>query len=544
MTRNKLRILKATCIIVVLLIVPLKAFSQSNVSISPAATYPTYFTDQDIMVEQQFEINIDIDGVAGLKGASIVLEYDHHEKTYRTSPSPPFPGFQTTDLLKYIEPPSKGGIWPADGGESDPGSFLDLQAEIDDDSDIHTLTIDMASLKSSVNGPGTLVTLKFEILGPGDGEFRVTSVDLRDGMNNSISASSINGTYKFILGDFASAPISAGPPEGKVDFQDLAPWSLAYWSTPISPYWKRRYDIGPTSTNYVNGVPLLDDIVNFEDLMIFSDNYEISGSMALRGNSGENSTASILSKESKLLADTTIVSLSPERSTIDISDTLSVDILVDSAAVLHGFEIIIDYDENLLEVVSVTEGKLMTGCGYSTFWFVASDSDSVHVNDAILGPADVTGPGQLFRIKFKAKEEGQSDLIFEVIDIRDMTNTTIPTKHINGRISVGSAAVKDEYPRESNLPDEYCLAQNFPNPFNPSTQIEYSLPQKTFVSFKVYNTFGQLIKTLVADVQCPGVKTIFWHGKDDRGMNVASGLYFYTIKTENFYQTKRMLLLK
>ena len=288
----------------------------------------------------------------------------------------------------------------------------------------------------------------------------------------------------------------------------------------------------------------VDDQIQFEDLMIFSINYEVSGSMALSGKSSENSLAAISLKNSKILSDTSVVSFSPERSTIDVGDILTIDILVDSNAVFHGFELIIDYDENLLEVLEVTEGELMTNSGYSTFWFVASDYDSVHVNDAILGSADVTGPGQLFRIKFKAKAEGQSELIFEVIDIRDMTNTSIPTKHINGNISVGSVPVKDENQRESNLPQEYCLAQNFPNPFNPSTQIEYSLPQKTFVSIKVYNLYGQSIKTLVADVQCPGVKTVHWDGKDNKGINVTSGLYFYNIKTEYFYQTKRMLLLK
>ena len=264
----------------------------------------------------------------------------------------------------------------------------------------------------------------------------------------------------------------------------------------------------------------------------------------LRAENGENFLDGNLLKKSKSLSDITIVSVSPESSAIDVGDTLSVDILVDSNAVIHGFEIILDYDEDLLDVLEVTEGELMNGSGHSTFWFVVATSDSVHVNDAILGPAEVNGPGQLFRVKFEAEAEGQSGLIFKVVDIRDMTNTTIPSKPINGHISIGPTSVKDEDSIQSYLPEEYFLAQNYPNPFNPGTQIEYSLPQETFVSLKVYNINGQLIRTLVTEVQAPGVKIIHWDGKDDRGTNVASGVYFYAIKTENFFQTNRMLLLK
>ena len=244
------------------------------------------------------------------------------------------------------------------------------------------------------------------------------------------------------------------------------------------------------------------------------------------------------------ISSATIVSVSPESSAVDVGNTLSVDILVDSNAIVHGFEIVLDYDEDLLDVLEVTEGSLLKISGYSTFWFVVANLDSVHVNDAILGRAEVNGPGQLFRIKFKAIKEGNSNLSFNFVDIRDMTNTTIPSKPINGYISIGLTSVKDEDSKQSYLSEEYFLAQNYPNPFNSSTQIEYSLPEETFVSLKIHNINGQLIKTLVEVIQCPGLQTTYWNGKDCRGMSVANGLYFYMLKTEKFYQTKVMLLLK
>ncbi len=270
----------------------------------------------------------------------------------------------------------------------------------------------------------------------------------------------------------------------------------------------------------------------------------ISTLNTLRAENGGNFLDVNVLKESGFLSDTTIVSVSPDSSAINVGDTLSVDILVDSNAVVHGFEIIIDYDENLLDVLKVTEGSLLKGSGNSTFWFVVADSDSVQVNVAILGPVEVNGPGQLFSVKFKAREEGESELIFKVVDIRDMANTTIPAEPINGYIFIGLTSIKDEDRMKSSLPEEYFLAQNYPNPFNPGTQIEYSLPEKTFVSLKVYNINGKLIRTLVTDEQTPGFKIVNWDGKDNKGMNVTSGVYFYAIKTGNFFQANRMLLIK
>jgi hypothetical protein len=240
----------------------------------------------------------------------------------------------------------------------------------------------------------------------------------------------------------------------------------------------------------------------------------------------------------------TIVSFSPESSAVNVGNTFLVNVFVDSNALVHGFEIVVDYDEELLDVLEVTEGSLLKITGYSTFWFVAANLDSVHVNDALLGRAEVNGPGQLFRMKFKAIKEGNSNLNFNFVDIRDITNTAIPSNPINGYISIGLTSVIDEHSKQSNLLEEYSLAQNYPNPFNSSTQIEYSLPEETYVLLQIHNINGQLIKTLVEDIQSPGLQTTYWNGKDCRGMSVASGLYFYTLKTEKFYQAKEMLLLK
>ncbi len=88
------------------------------------------------------------------------------------------------------------------------------------------------------------------------------------------------------------------------------------------------------------------------------------------------------------------------------------------------------------------------------------------------------------------------------------------------------------------------LGQNYPNPFNPTTSICYSLKNKDFVELKIYNIRGNLVKTLVEKNDKPGSHTVTWHGTDDRGKPVGSGIYFFKIKSGSFSSTKKMILIK
>ena len=88
------------------------------------------------------------------------------------------------------------------------------------------------------------------------------------------------------------------------------------------------------------------------------------------------------------------------------------------------------------------------------------------------------------------------------------------------------------------------LAQNYPNPFNPTTTIEYSVQTNSLISLNIYNSNGQLVKTLVNESKIPGEYSVVWNGKDDRDKQVASGVYFYKLYTKNFTSSKKMIILK
>ncbi|MFQ5584183.1 MAG: carboxypeptidase regulatory-like domain-containing protein, partial [Calditrichia bacterium] len=95
-----------------------------------------------------------------------------------------------------------------------------------------------------------------------------------------------------------------------------------------------------------------------------------------------------------------------------------------------------------------------------------------------------------------------------------------------------------------NLPENFELEQNYPNPFNPSTTIKYHLAKAGDVVLLIYNQLGQQVKQLVAKRQPAGSYKVQWDGKDDSGKAVASGIYVYHLRTEDYRHTRKMILLK
>jgi hypothetical protein len=98
------------------------------------------------------------------------------------------------------------------------------------------------------------------------------------------------------------------------------------------------------------------------------------------------------------------------------------------------------------------------------------------------------------------------------------------------------------------LPEVARLSQNFPNPFNAGTTINYQVPQRLFdgvdVQLDIFNLLGEKVRTLVRQRSFPGTFPVKWDGTDDRGISVASGAYLYRLVVGEFKQTKRLLLLK
>jgi hypothetical protein len=89
------------------------------------------------------------------------------------------------------------------------------------------------------------------------------------------------------------------------------------------------------------------------------------------------------------------------------------------------------------------------------------------------------------------------------------------------------------------MPTEFRLSQNYPNPFNPNTVIGYQLPVSSNVTLKIYDVLGNEVATLVDEYKPAGKYEVEFDAS-----SLTSGVYFYTLRTENFFQTNKMILMK
>lgn len=143
---------------------------------------------------------------------------------------------------------------------------------------------------------------------------------------------------------------------------------------------------------------------------------------------------------------------------------------------------------------------------------------------------------------------GTKPLILKKGDIFEFSfavDKTIEKGMTRDYIIKATGRYQPDYSVYSHLtPDDFHLFDNYPNPFNPTTTISYNLPAKTHVKLVIFNILGQEVATLVDEVQDAGYHQIEWDSKDNNGNTVSSGIFFYKLITEDYVNSKKMILLK
>jgi hypothetical protein len=118
----------------------------------------------------------------------------------------------------------------------------------------------------------------------------------------------------------------------------------------------------------------------------------------------------------------------------------------------------------------------------------------------------------------------------------------VASTHANGVFS--AQALTSVQSQASAVPHNFTLAQNFPNPFNPTTTIQYVVPQRGYVRLSVYDVSGRQVAILAEGEKSSGTYSATWNGKEMNGLDAASGVYFYSLEAAGTSQTKKMVLLK
>jgi hypothetical protein len=128
-------------------------------------------------------------------------------------------------------------------------------------------------------------------------------------------------------------------------------------------------------------------------------------------------------------------------------------------------------------------------------------------------------------------------------------NVAIVSGNIDiGSITVGEIQAADPQGRPVNgevqMPQAYDLIGNYPNPFNSSTRISFAIANKAFVDLDVFDVTGRIVRRLAQAEFPAGKHELIWNGQDDFGQNVASGIYFYRIKVDNYIEVNKTTLIK
>jgi hypothetical protein len=190
------------------------------------------------------------------------------------------------------------------------------------------------------------------------------------------------------------------------------------------------------------------------------------------------------------------------------------------------------------ERVVAEEPELTDRSANMSVAYNSKDGEMVVLIYSTDGTGIAPGDGPIVRLSFAVSDgaERAGEIQLEKIILASPEATSIPAV-------VRSSSVSDA----ARIPTRYELTQNCPNPFNPTTSIQYSVvsdQSHPHVTLKIYNVLGQEVRTLVNEPQDSGYYTITWDGKDSYGSEVSSGVYFYRLAGGQFSETKRMLLVK
>jgi hypothetical protein len=342
---------------------------------------------------------------------------------------------------------------------------------------------------------------------------------------SSVAASAEDTATNYWLGDVAG-PGGLNNYDGQVYYEDLTWFSTTFWKSHGQPFYQNQFDIGPTYNGSAKGIPMTDNIINFEDLSIFSINFDAVF---------PNMKIAPIFAEEEITGPLGLQLLVPATNYPQVGAAFKVRVLLrNNPDVVKSIHFTLPYNASQLEFVRVEKSKLLQGTTWPVFFNGRDIDHNIDVNLALLGgEATIGGSGEIAIITFKLLQSGNLSLAFNLIDFRDNQNHKL----------LGDGKILEQE-LSSELPSVYGLSQNYPNTFNPSTQIAYQLPQAGHVSLKIYNIKGELVCTLVNQYKEAGHHTVIWDGKNENGEEVASGVYFYRMVSNDFKATKKMIMLK
>jgi len=314
-----------------------------------------------------------------------------------------------------------------------------------------------------------------------------------------------------IVGDFTG--------DNKIDFEDISGF-VDTWANLDTVR-----ETGPTDSIPPFLSVQKDGKIDFEDMMSFilmwnwsytENNVSLSKQTAEYRNANSDHPIIINEKSENDVASALYFSI------LDLENVWSAKVLLsydESGIKIRDISLTDEYDENRENL------------------FIKRYENSKGNAEIILAPLDKRPLSDwkrdFFKVILASEKDGYSGIVSIAYDLRD----------INGKV-LSSGVFEHTLEIASTLPESYSLHNNYPNPFNPVTTIEFDLPVSGKVNLKIFNLLGEEIATLLEEELAAGRHVVRWNGLNNAKQSVSSGVYFYSITTGSFNAVKKMVLIR
>ncbi len=364
----------------------------------------------------------------------------------------------------------------------------------------------------------SLATFAFRPIAANPAPITFVSAAVRDNLNQAYYLDlSDDAKGRVYLGDVVRSVLPSGyvhnEGDGVINADDLAVWSLPYFADvsgvtypgALGNY-RLKYDLGPTTTNYIDGVPVPDGKIEFEDLVIFAISYGLSQNGSYPKSAPQQLSLSIADRA------------------CEQGEWMNVPVSVSGAVDLRALSLRIGYDTRLLAFEGALNGSLLP---QGSPLFVKDEGGMLRVDAATIAESGLRGAGDIAILRFRVLRDGRSGIRLDQVLARDSRNNPVTMRA-----------------EELAVPTQVTLEQNYPNPFNPSTTIRFALPETRTTEIAVFDLLGRKVRTLVSTSLPEGMHSAFFDGRDDFGAALPSGLYIYRLVAGGVTIQRSMMLAK
>ncbi len=504
--------------------VPLVFFDNDDQCNRNVPIFPTAASPQTAGSEFVVDVNIgdNTNPVSNLFGVSFELNYTN------------------TALIDVVTPASANVT---------PGPFLGndviFVSNVDESAGKVSIGVSRKASQGGVNGNGVVAHIKFRSLASTPNGTTVT-FDLRNVTANDPPGNTIALTAAATTITIASG-IIVWPGDANndkaVNQADVLPLGV-YWTQTgpkranASSAWigQPATAWSPIAATYAdaNG----DGVVNQADVLPIGVNFgRTHTALYPFAEKGDESTT--LSKTNAATISTTFIGNTNPGQDFDL------DVVVNDVTGLFGVSFELVYSPvTLLDPQATSAGSFM---GTDPIFFANTDKATGKISAGVsrkAGQTSVTGAGVVAKIKMRVSSQAVRGQAI-TFTLQNVTANDANGQAMTLSVSPGPPLLVSVVSRRlAALPTVFALHQNSPNPFNPSTEISYDLPEASDVQVAVFDMLGKHVRTLVNERQVVGSYSIFWDGRDEYGQLVASGVFIAHLRAGKFVQSRKMLLVR